>query len=123
MLPVPPISATSEPKFQVSDELLQLVEQVKDKIKDEDLEFEPSSNYSLMQIFTLSTHRRLLSRMARRTHRTIAPTAARTPRNRCNANFALSCTAKTVVGAKEYFRTSLTPKTVVCNAKIVTSNL
>ncbi len=34
MLPVPPITATSELKFQVSDELLQLVEQVKDKIKD-----------------------------------------------------------------------------------------
>lgn len=89
MLPVPPVSATSEPKFQVSDELLQLVEQVKDKIKDEELEFEPSSNYYLMQVFTPNTHRLLHSRMARRTHRTIAPIVVRSPRSRFNANFVL----------------------------------
>ena len=36
-LPIPPISANSDGVYQVSDELLQLVNNVKDKIKDEDL--------------------------------------------------------------------------------------
>lgn len=65
------LPVSNEPQFQVSDELIKLVDQVKERLKDEELEYFPSSICLIIQTFIHSMLPLLNLKMVRKTHQKI----------------------------------------------------